>query len=93
MPLIRMKYKKYPHFVEVMSKSHLVYNDTLSHIEKMEKQGKLFVIRPECKLPVKLVEKNPKKLRMAYEIGRQSAYKHLDEIKEFLCLKQGANSN
>ena len=49
-----------------------------------DKNGELFVIRPEEELPVSRVEKNPEKLRKAYELGRRTAEKHLTEIKKFL---------
>ncbi|MBQ8404846.1 MAG: patatin family protein [Clostridia bacterium] len=84
MPLIKLKYKKYPKLVETMANRHIVYNETLTYIEEKEKAGELFVIRPETKLPVGRVEKNPEKLQEAYEIGRKTALKHLERIKLFL---------
>lgn len=84
LPLVKLKYKKYPKLVETMTNRHIVYNDTLAYISEKEKAGELFVIRPEQELPVSRVEKDPKKLKEAYEIGRRTAEKHLTEISEFL---------
>ncbi len=84
MPLIKLKYAKYPKLVEAMANRHLMYNETLSYIEKKEKSGELFVIRPECDLPVSRIEKDPEKLKEAYEIGRKTAIKQLKKIKAFL---------
>ena len=84
MPLIRLKYRKYPHLVKTMKNRHTVYNETLSYIEKRERDGKLFVIRPETELPVSRVEKDPEKLKAAYEMGRQTALKNLEKIVSFL---------
>ena len=84
MPLVKIKYRKYPSLIETMANRHIVYNDTLAYIEEKEQSGELLVIRPEQELPVSRVEKDPKKLKEAYEIGRRTAEKHLTEIMEFL---------
>ena len=83
MPLIKLKYRKYPAFIETLAKRHISYNDTLSYIEKREESGELFVIRPPRELPVKRVEKNPEKLKQAYEMGRQTAIDKLVLIRAF----------
>ena len=88
MPLISLKYRKTPGLTKTMAKRHTVYNDTLSYIEEKEQKGELFVIRPCCKLPVKHVEKNPEKLKKAYEIGRKTATECLGKIKLFLDVKE-----
>ena len=84
MSLLKLKYAKYPKLVEAMANRHLMYNETLSYIDEKEKSGELFVIRPECDLPVRRIEKDPEKLKAAYEIGRNTAIKQLEKIKTFL---------
>lgn len=84
MPLIRMKYRKYPRLIEAMENRHINYNQTLSYIKEQEKQGKLFVIRPKEKLQIGRVEKNPEKLKKVYEIGRETILPQISEIKGFL---------
>ena len=84
MPLIRAKYRKYPRLVATIENRHRVYNETLAYISRMERAGKLLVIRPEQALPVSRVERDPEKLREAYEIGRQTALARLDEIGAYL---------
>ena len=84
MPLMKMKYKKYPKLVETMANRHIVYNDTLAYIEEKEQAGDLFVIRPERELPVARVEKDPQKLKEAYEIGRRTASSQMNEIRQYL---------
>lgn len=84
MPLIRLKYRKYPKLVEAIENRHLVYNQTLAYIEEQEKQGKLFVIRPKEKLHIGKVEKNPNKLKEIYDIGRETVASQISEMKEFL---------
>lgn len=84
MPLIRAKYRKYPNLIAVAERRHRMYNGTLAYISHMERSGKLLVIRPDAPLPVGRVEKDPEKLRNAYEIGRTLALKRLEEIKSYL---------
>ena len=84
LPLIKLKYRKYPKLVEAMAERHNMYNETLSYIEERERSGELFVIRPEEDLPVRRVEKDPEKLKAAYEIGRKTALENLNKIIDFL---------
>ena len=84
MPIIKMKYKKYPKLVEVMAKRHEEYNKTTAYIEEKEKNNDLLVIRPPLKLQISKVEKNPETLKKVYEIGREEAKKRLPDIIAFL---------
>ncbi|MGM9635082.1 MAG: patatin family protein [Candidatus Avispirillum sp.] len=83
-PVIKARYAKYPALTGAMANRHTVYNASLDYIEEKEKAGELFVFRPEAPLPVSRTEKNPEKLKAAYEIGRQDAAARLDELKEYL---------
>lgn len=84
MPLIRLKYRRYPKLVETMANRHLVYNTALDYIKDRERQGALFVIRPKEKLKIGKVEKNPDKLKEVYDIGRETAAAQIQAIKDFL---------
>ncbi len=84
MPLIKLKYKKYPKLIEAMANRHKLYNETVAYIESKEKSGELFVIRPEADLPVSRIEKDPEKLKVVYEMGRKMAIKQLKNIREYL---------
>ena len=84
LPLIRMKYRKYPNLIKALENRHLMYNAELDLIAKQEKRGELFVIRPESPLPVKRAEKDPAKLEACYEIGRQTAEKELERLNAFM---------
>ena len=84
MPLIRLKYRRYPKLVETMANRHLDYNAALDYIKDRERQGALFVIRPKEKLKIGKVEKNPDKLKEVYDIGRETAAAQIQAIKDFL---------
>lgn len=84
MPLVKLKYRNYPKLVQVMENRHRVYNETLAYVSRQERAGKLFVIRPDGKLPVSRVEKDPMKLKEAYDIGRQIGTARLEELRKYL---------
>lgn len=84
MPLIRMKYRKYPKLVKAMENRHLVYNETLDYIREQEKAGKLFVIQPRESLHIGKIEKNPERIKAVYEEGRRVMKSRLEELKQFL---------
>ena len=84
MPIMKLKYCKYPLLIKAIKERHLAYNQTLQYIEQQEKEGKLLVIRPPQKLPVGRTEKDPEKLNQAYNIGKNAAETMIDQIKAFL---------
>ncbi len=86
LPLLRRKYKRYPLLVKAIQDRHMMYNRTLDSIAHREARGEIFVIRPAEKLPVGKVEKDPEKLRLAYEMGRREAEKSLPQLRAFLQL-------
>lgn len=81
---IRLMYRKYPKLVKVLEERHLRYNETVRYIREKESDGEILVLRPQEKLPVSRVEKNPERLRETYEIGRAAARSRLSEIRAFL---------
>ncbi len=83
-PLIKMKYRKYPKMAELMSERHNAYNDAISYISEKEQRGEVLVIRPEIALPIGKIEKDPDKLKAVYQTGREVAEKQIDKIKSFL---------
>lgn len=83
-PILRRKYKEYPKFLQTMENRHIQYNETLNYIKQQEKEGNLFVIRPETALKISAVEKNPQKLQEIYERGRVVAQKQLHKIQQYM---------
>lgn len=79
-----MKYRKHDGFIRAMANRHIMYNETVDYISEKERAGKLLVIRPDVALPVSRVEKDPEKLRKAYEIGRKITSERIKDIIKFL---------
>ena len=84
MPVIKAKYHRYPNLVKTLENRHRAYNETLALITRLERQGKLFVIRPDRKLPVSRTEKDPERLQQAYDIGRSIAEREMEALKAYL---------
>lgn len=83
-PLIRMKYRDYPALVEAMTKRHRVYNESLDLVEKLEEEGKIFVISPREPLRISRTEKNMDLLRDGYHQGHSVAEKVFPQLMEYL---------
>lgn len=84
LPVMKIKYKKYPNFVDAMANRHINYNNTLDMIEKEEKNGNVFVIRPSESLNITRLEKNKDKLESLYNLGFNDAKKAYDDLMKFI---------
>ena len=84
MPLIALRYRKYPDFVNTMRDRHTAYNDTLSLIEAQEKAGNVFVIRPQSPVQVGRIEHDPAKLKALYDMGYSAAAQAYPALSAFL---------
>lgn len=82
--LMKRFYRDYPAFVKTMENRADAYNQTLEQIDRLEKEGKILVIRPASDLHVKRMEKNLKKVQAAYDTGYHDGAQAAEKIKEFL---------
>lgn len=79
----RRIYKEYPKMVEALDNRHHQYNNTLSLLNELEKEGKAFVIAPEKPLPVGRFEKNPEQLKAVWQIGFDDVKKQFSKLLTF----------
>ena len=63
---------------------HKRYNDTLEKIDQLEREGKIYVIRPSKPIACAMIEKDPNHLQEIYDIGRMDALNHLEKLKKYL---------
>lgn len=82
--LMRVRYRQYPALVQTIALRHHRYNAATAYIEEQEAAGRVLVIRPPYSLEVGPVERDPKKLRAAYNLGRQTAAEQLPAVQAFL---------
>ena len=82
MPAIEIKLRQYPNVIDAMRVQHVLYNHQRKEVFKAEQKGEAFVICPPEPLPIHRVTHNPKKLFLAYHIGRMAAQ---DKLQQILC--------
>ncbi len=80
----KLMYRKYPKLIELLCNRHERYNETLEYIQKMEKEGKAFVVAPEKPIEIDKFEKNKNKLFEVYKLGLADGTKVFEKYKEFL---------
>lgn len=76
-------FKDYPQLLNTILNRYRNYNRTLELIEKWEKEGHIFVIRPEIK-PVSRTEQNPKALTEFYSHGYDLMEQKLNELLAYI---------
>lgn len=82
--LIKLRYLKYPKVYELMADRHIRYNECLDYIDRQEKNGQAFVIRPHKKSDVGRIEKDKDKLIALYEEGYQEAENCYEDLLAYL---------
>lgn len=84
MPLVKLKYKKYPNLVKVMENRHKRYNKTIDRLLKLEKAGKIFVIRPKQAVEVGRLEKDADKMKALYKCGYDDGKQCYEALCKYL---------
>lgn len=82
--LTKLRYRKYPLFVNAMLNRYKVYNESLEEIKKLEKEKKIFVIRPSKELELGIIERDTNKLKNAYNEGVNTTNNIINKLKEYL---------
>jgi len=82
--LARRVYPEYQGLVQALIRRYEIYNETLNYIERLEQEGKVFVIRPATSLPVSRMEKNKEKLDAVYDRGYRDAEESYGRLLKWL---------
>ncbi len=80
----KIYYRKYPNFVETINNRYKKYNEELDKILELEKNGKIFVIRPSKLINIKRVEKDSDKIQAMYDLGRNDTLNLMDKISDYI---------
>ena len=76
-------YKEYPELMKTILNRANMYNKQLDFVEKLEAQGKIFVIRPEVRV-ISRVENHTEKLTAFYQHGYDSMKKQMNNLQKYL---------
>ncbi len=82
--LIKARYIKYPKVAELMAERHIVYNECLDYIERLQRKGQAFVIRPKKASSVGRIERDKEKMKALYEDGYADAEESCDALTAYL---------
>ena len=84
MHVLRRFYPNYPNLIRALFNMHRMYNRERNEIDKLELEGKAFVIRPIEPITMTRVEKNTEKISALYDEGRKVCENQLEALKRFL---------
>ena len=76
-------YHKYPAFVRALRSRYYFYNKTVEWIDRLEQEGKIFVIRPSVALPIGRTEHSVEKLQETYDIGKKDAANQMHAMENW----------
>ena len=82
--LNKLFYRHYPHFVETLNNRYLNYNHSLDLITKLEKEKKIFVLRPSQLIPIGRLEKDKEVIQQMYDLGVNDCKNQLKNLKKYL---------
>ena len=81
---IKAFYHKYPNLCQTLIERHDRYNAQAADVAQLEKEGKIFVIRPEKALNISRLEKDPEELARVHGIGLADGEKMMNALKAYL---------
>ncbi len=82
--LIKLRYAKYPKVAQIMAERHIMYNDCLDFIERKEKAGEVFVIRPQHSNDVRRIERDKARMKALYDQGYEEAESLYEDMMQYL---------
>lgn len=82
--LFKWYYRKYPKVYELLVNRAERYNDSIRKLEELEKDGQVYVVRPQKTIEIKRVENNPQKTAAVYHSAMKQAIKELPELQNWL---------
>ena len=78
--LPKLFYRRYKAFSGALLNRHTSYNRTVERILELEKEGRIFVIRPAQPLNIGRMEKDPENVQRVYDIGYADGKKYLQDM-------------
>lgn len=82
--LFKLFYRKYPHLVKTLENRYRTYNEQVEKIIRLEKQNKIFVIRPNVSLNIGRLERDEVKIKTVYELGEQILKAQIQDLHKYL---------
>lgn len=77
-------YRKFPKVYEMLLTRAERYNASIAKLEQLEREGIVYVIRPENALDIKRVENNPQKTALIYHAAMKQANSEYKALQKWL---------
>ena len=84
MKWLQTRYKKYPKFQKLISTRNKRYNKQVEEILRLEKDNKIFCIRPSKGIKIGRMEKDERTILKQYNLGREDYSNIREELKKYL---------
>lgn len=82
--ICRLWYPRRKKLLHTIAKRNENYKKRQKQIRRLEKDGKVFVIRPSKTVHIHRLEKNPKRLQEMYDLGYKDAQMCWDRLRKYL---------
>lgn len=82
--LIKLRYAKYPKVAQLMATRHERYNECLDYLERLERKGQIFILRPQYPSQVGRIERDRDKMKALYQQGYEEAEARYEDLKAYL---------
>lgn len=82
--LVQARYGKYPQLVKAILDRHIFYNETMDLIDRLEDEGKIYVLRPENPIETKVIDRDRDTMEKSYQIGFDQTTAEWDQIAAYL---------
>ena len=82
--LVRARYRKYPNLCKTLIDRHNRYNAQAADVAQLEREGRVFVIRPESALHIKRLEKDPAELARVHAVGLRDGEAAIEALRAYL---------
>lgn len=84
LPFIKVAYKKYPKLIEALENRHIMYNNELEKLRKLESEGKALVIAPADTHKIGRTERKSSVLLPYFKEGYNDTEKIIGKIRDFI---------
>ena len=81
--IYRRAYRSYPALIRTIFRRSFEYNKTMNYLDQLEREGKIFILRPQVK-PVSRLERNRSNLHEFYEHGYEYMEERMDDLMKYL---------
>jgi predicted patatin/cPLA2 family phospholipase len=83
-PMCRLAFPRHKELLRTIELRNDHYNARIQQIRALEKDGKVFVIRPSENITVARLEKDAEKLKALHALGMKDATAQWQALKEYL---------